>query len=85
MEVPPIVAGSPAAVRRAKEASIRVKGAKLFNSIPQELRDLSGVKVDIFKAGLDAWLGTIADQPTIPTRQRAATTNSILDHVAMRN
>ena len=84
VEVPPFVAESPAAVKRAKEASIRVKGAKLFNAIPQELRDMSGVKVDVFKAGLDTWLGTIPDQPTIPTRQRAAATNSILDHVALR-
>ena len=45
---------------------------------------MSGVKVDVFKAGLDTWLGTIPDQPTIPTRQRAAATNSILDHVALR-
>ena len=48
VQVPPFVAALPAAVKRAKEASIRVKGAKLFNTIPQELRDMSGVKVDVF-------------------------------------
>ena len=31
--------GSPASVRRAREASFKVKGAKLFNITPQDLRD----------------------------------------------
>ena len=83
VDIPPIERGSPAAVARAKEASIRVKGGRLFNSIPQELRNMNGVKVEVFKAGLDAWLATIPDQPTIPCRQREAATNSILDQVAL--
>ena len=38
--------------------------------------------VDQFKHGLDDWLVTVPDQPTIPGRQRAAKTNSIIDQVA---
>ena len=54
--VPPMAAGSPTSVRRAKEASLQVKGARLFNLMPQDLRDMQGVTVDTFKAGLDSWL-----------------------------
>ena len=83
VDIPPISSKRPAAVKRAHEASLRVKGARLFNSIPQELRDMNGVKVETFKANLDIWLGSIPDQPTIPDRQRAAATNSLLDQVVM--
>ena len=38
--------------------------------------------VDQFKSGLDTWLMTVPDQPTIPGRQRAAKTNSIIDQAA---
>ena len=73
---------SPLAVKKARESSLQVKGSKLFNLIPKELRDLSGT-VDQFKAGLDRWLADIPDQPTINGRQRAAKTNSLIDQVPM--
>ena len=69
--VPPMASNSPAAVRKAREASLPVKGARLFNLVPKELRNMSGVSVDMFKSGLDAWLSKFPDQPTIPGRQRA--------------
>ena len=77
--------GCPAAVQQAYEASLRVKGAKLFNLIPADLRNMDGVMVDTFNSGLDAWLGTVPDQPTIPGRQRSAATNSLLDQVILMN
>ena len=79
--VPPMASNSPAAVRKAREASLQVKGARLFNLAPKELRNMSGVPVDMFKSGLDAWLSKIPDQPTVPGRQRAALTNSLIDQV----
>ena len=54
---------------KAQEASLRVKGAKLFNLLPQELRNLDKVTVDTFKSNLDSWLEGVADQPTIPGRE----------------
>ena len=72
----------PPAVRKAREASLPVKGAKLFNMIPRELRDMTGTALQ-FKAGLDKWLTTIPDQPTVNGRQRASMTNSLLDQVPM--
>ena len=48
-----------------------------------ELSGLDVVMVDTFKKGLDVWLGTVPDQPTIQGRLRAAATNSLLDQVVM--
>ena len=73
---------APAAVKKAREASLSVHGAKLFNLLPQHLRDLDSVSVDMFKLGLDAWLATVPDQPTIPGRQRSSKTNSLIDQAA---
>ena len=79
-EVYPLQLHVAPVVRKAREGSLNVKGAKLFNLIPKELRDMTGT-VDQFKAGLDEWLSTIPDQPTVAGRQRAANTNSLLDQV----
>ena len=73
--------GAPAAVRQAKEASLCVHGAKLYNLLPRHLRDISTGTVDQFKNQLDSWLQTIPDQPTVPGRQRGAMTNSLIDQV----
>ena len=74
---------SPASVKKARESSLKVKGANLFNIIPQHLRDMTAVSQDQFKSSLDAWLKTIPDQPTIPSRQRPACSNSLLDQVPL--
>ena len=75
----------PPAVRKAREASLPVKGSKLFNLIPKEIRDMSVPSGTVlqFKAGLDKWLADIPDQPNVNGRQRAAKTNSLLDQVPM--
>ena len=74
---------SPPSVKRAREASLKVKGAKLFNIIPKELRDIKTGTVDQFKACLDTWLASVPDQPTIPGRQRPASSNSLLEQVPL--
>ena len=81
MKLPPLCNTAPSAVKRARETSLQVKGAKLFNCIPRELRDTFTGTVEAFKAGLDRWLADIPDQPTVPGRQRPAASNSLLDQV----
>ena len=81
MQLAPLCHAAPAAVKKAKESSLQVKGAQLFNCIPRELRDTFTGTAEQFKAGLDKWLADVPDQPTIPGRQRAAVTNSLLDQV----
>ena len=83
--VHPYKSQAPAQVRKAREASLSVKGAQLFNSIPRGLRDLNHGSVEAFKSGLDAWLSTIPDEPTIPDRPRADLTNSLLDQTVLHN
>ena len=73
---------APAVVKKAREASLKVKGSSLFNLIPTELRNMSGTVLQ-FKAGLDKWLSGLPDQPTVGGRQRAARSNSLLDQVPM--
>ena len=59
---------APAAVRNAREASLQVKGSRLFNLIPLELRAMSGTVLQ-FKNGLDSWLSDVLDQPTISSNK----------------
>ena len=75
---------APAAIRRAKETSLAVRGATIFNLLPRELRNISSNKVQCFKTKLDKFLAKIPDQPTIQGRQRAAETNSLLHQLQMR-
>ena len=81
IEVAPLHTNAPAAVIKAREASLSVKGAKLLNLLPKDLRDINTGTVEQFKARLDMWLSLVPDQPTIQSRQRAACTNSLLDQV----
>ena len=73
---------APAAVRQAKEASLLVQGARLFNLLPRHIRDVSTGSVDQFKSQLDSWLENVPDQPSIPGAQRAASSNSLIDQAA---
>ena len=75
---------STPAVKKARDASLQVKGSKLFNLIPKELRDMSGTVLQ-FKGRLDKWLSSVPDQPTVNGRQRVAQTNSLLDQVPMHH
>ena len=78
-----VVRDSPASVRRAREGSLSVKGAKLFNLLPPELRNLTSDKVDQFKWKLDTFLKSIPDQPTIAEEGRVAESNSLLFQIPL--
>ena len=71
-----IVAKAPAMVRRAREASLAVKGARLFNLLPATIRNIDSDNVEIFKKELDSFLSLVPDQPTIAGYPRPAETNS---------
>ena len=74
-----VLSSAPASVRRAKSASLSVKGAQLFNLMPASLRNSDHADVPMFKNHLDH----IPDQPTSPGLGRAAATNSLLHQVPM--
>ena len=75
------VSSSPAPVRKARESSLGVKGARIFNLLPAELRNIDSHSVDIFKAKLDIFLNNIPDQPTIAGLGRSAESNSLLHQI----
>ena len=80
----PFIRTAPANVRRAREASLGVKGCKLFNILPDSVRNMRGTSLDSFKRELDKFLSSIPDQPTIPGLQRAAETNSLIHQIFMK-
>ena len=82
--VKPNVSSAPAAVQRAREGSLGVKGCRVFNTLPDYIRNMKGCTVDSFKFALDKFLATVPDQPTIPGFSGAAETNSLLHQVPMQ-
>ena len=78
-----VVSTSPAAVRKARECSIGVKGVNIFNLLPNDIRNINSINVETFKVSLDKFLSEIPDQPTVPGQGRAAETNSLLHQIPM--
>ena len=64
--------------------SLVVKGPKLFNKLPRDLRDFSG-NLEGFKKRLDDFLVNIPDQPVLPTAEYAqsVTSNSLLEKIRL--
>ena len=60
-----------------------VKGAKLFNLLPVWLRTMNGVTAERFKEELDKFLTSVPDEPTVPGRGRAASSNSLIDQLQL--
>ena len=73
----------PACLRKAKEGSLAVKGASLFNAIPVTLRNSDHGDVAMFKNHLDHYLSNIPDQPSVSGLGRAATSNSLLHQIPL--
>ena len=78
-------------VKRSRYSTLRYHslpfhGARLFNKMPSELRNLTNVSKDIFKSNLDNFLKTIPDEPLILryTQFRQAPSNSLCDMVNRR-
>ena len=70
-------------VRKAREKTLNVHGAKLFNLLPMGLRNEDSGDFALFKNHLDLFLSQIPDQPTVPGLVRAAASNSLLDQVPL--
>ena len=74
---------APSKVKVARQRSLSVHGAHLFNMLPKSLRNENSGDFPLFKNHLDIFLSMIPDQPTTPGLTRAAVTNSLLDQVPM--
>lgn len=62
-------------------SSLPFHGARLFNSLPKQLRNLSGCSKMVFKCKLDEYLNKLPDQPLLPNQflTQQAPANSILN------
>ena len=69
----PLTRGAPAAVRGAREPSLAVRGARIFNLFVASLLNQDG-NVDLFKNHLDSFLSWVPDQTTMQGLARAAPT-----------
>ena len=76
-----IVRSAPTLVKNARENSLGVRGAAIFNLLPENLRSMNSEHVDLFKNHIDIFLTSIPDQPTVTGLGRAAATNSLLDQL----
>ena len=52
-----------------------------FNTMPREIREITGVKLEAFKRELDRWLSKVLDEPD-REEYRAAANSNILIHQA---
>ena len=75
----PGTTSTAAAIQTIREASLPIKGPKLFRCLPRYVRNTTGCSTEAFKWILDRYLKTVPDQPHIPgiTQYRCCETNSI--------
>ena len=81
----PIVKTAPTMVRNARERSLGVRGAQIFNLLPENLRGTDSEHVDLFKNHLDVFLSSIPDQPTVTGLVRGAESNSLIHQIPLFN
>ena len=53
-------------IKTLRDNSFQTVGAKLFNSLPLKIRNISKCSIDDFKATLDQFLAKIPDEPKLP-------------------
>ena len=61
------------AIRKIRLESFTFQGAELFNLMPQEVRNLTGCTMTVFKSAVNSWLQQFPDQPAIEGRTPRAT------------
>ena len=79
--VPPILSSASYRIRSIRYSSFAIKGPRIFNSLPMDLRNFSGGTVNEFKCRLDRHLRRVPDEPLIPgyTAYRTVDSNSLID------
>ena len=79
--VPRVLSTAPSHIQKIRYSSLMVMGPRIFNSLPQPIRNLTVCNVETFKARLDKYLASVSDEPSIPgyTQYRRCDTNSLLE------
>ena len=82
--IPPLNNQASARMKTKVDSSFAVRGPRLFNCLPQKLRNHEG-SVDSFKCILDKLLASVPDKPLLPNYPRQqAESNSLLHQIAFR-
>lgn len=70
----------PAAINTIREGSLAVRGPRLYNSLPRDIRNLQGVTVEVFKRALDKFLSQLPDMPAVSgyAGRRSTPSNSLV-------
>ena len=70
-----------AKLQNIRDGTLPIQGAKLFNILPKEIRDMRNVPLQKFKGALDMYLKQIPDEPQITgyTACRRASSNSLIE------
>ena len=63
LKVPPLKGKQ--AIRSIREQSFQVKGPQLFNSLPKNIKNITKVSVEEFKAHLDKYIENVPDEPSV--------------------
>ena len=61
------------------------KMMRLFNAIPGEIRNKTGIETDQFKKDLDRWLNGVSDEPEIDGYRAKTISNSIVHQASQAN
>ena len=81
------LAGSniPRQIQKARDGSLLIHGAKLFNCLPKSLRNCTECSLLEFKGKLDGFLSQIPDEPIVQgyTQSHSASSNSLIKLVPL--
>ena len=73
-------------IKTLREGSFQIHGGKLFDSLPNKLRDLTKISIEDFKYSLHQYLCSLPDEPNISgytpsacSQVDASPSNSIID------
>ena len=80
-KIPPLK--SRDGIRTIRENSLAVRGPKLFNKLPQHVRNIMGTSLEVFKGALDKVLQQVPDEPGCHgyAGRRSANSNSLVDQL----
>ena len=70
------LASTPTHLHKAKQQTVKCFGLKLFNSLPKQIRNITGTDVTQFKTQLDKFLQLVEDKPLLRSNANNGTYNN---------
>ena len=79
-QIPNLARNVTGRVKTLADQSFAVRGPKLFNELPKDLRSVDR-SFDAFKGRLDKFLSSVPDQPSLPGYYQQVVSNCLLDQI----